>query len=294
MLYSLSSMLRTFCLVGCCCAGGGFCGCINLGSLKPGRMEWVQPQSDAPRAGSVYLIRGWVGVFSQGMDQLERKLNGEGVTARVFQDDQCRALARTMAERYKNAKNPEPICLIGHSYGSDDALIIARELDKASVPVDLIVTLDAVNESVVPKNVKLCYNYWQHGIFGASNFLRGIPLTKEPGGSGRLVNVNLFAEGRSLRDPSTNHINIGEAPKLHKAIIGHVLATFPERATWLATHPARDDVAVAPSQPSDVKARTAGAVLNDQRLPTSTSETAQGAHTAARILERRMRPGSTN
>ena len=202
-----------------CAIGAMTCGCINLGSLAPGKMEWVRPETDGPRAGTVYLIRGWVGVFSQGMDQLGHKLQENHVTAGVYQHEQCEVLAKEMAIKYKAAKDPEPICLIGHSFGSDDALVISRELDKVGVPVDLVITLDCVNEKIVPKNVKLCYNYWQPGMFGSTNFLRGIPLTQEPGGTGRLVNINLLVEGRDLREATTNHINIGEAPKLHQAII---------------------------------------------------------------------------
>src|SRR5260370_731332 len=87
-----------------CCIACGLGGCISLASLKPGKMEWVQPQSEAPHAGSVYLVRGWVGVFSKGIDQLGRKLSDKGVTARVFQHDQCRALAQAMVQQYKAAK----------------------------------------------------------------------------------------------------------------------------------------------------------------------------------------------
>jgi hypothetical protein len=258
MIWTLSRLC--VCLLAC-----GLCGCVSFASLKPGKMEWVQPQSQAPHAGSVYLVRGWVGMFSKGIDQLGRKLNGVGVTARVFQHDQCHELAQAMVERYKAAKDPEPICMIGHSFGSDDALIIARELDKAGVPVELIVTLDCVNESVVPKNVKLCYNFWQKGMFGSSNFLRGIPLTQQPGCTGRLVNVNLYEEGRYLRDSSTNHITIDEAPKLHQAIIEHVLSACPPRATWAAMH-RESDIAKSVVAPSTSEgARTARATSIGER-----------------------------
>ena len=151
-------------------------------------MATLTPFAPCPPAldvGNVYLVRGWVGIFSGGMDHLDGEINQSGVNSLIFQHDQCKELAKTMVDRYKNAKNPEPICMVGHSFGSDDALIIARELDKAGVPVDLIIMLDAVNEKTVPKNVKLCYNFWQPGMFGRSNFLRGIPLTQEPGGTGR-------------------------------------------------------------------------------------------------------------
>jgi len=220
-------------------------GCGELGSMSRGKLEWVHPQTDAPRAGTAYLVRGWVGVFSGGIDRLGDEINATGVTAYVFQHDQCAELARTMAQRYKESRDPEPICMIGHSFGSDDAILIARELNKANVPVDLIIIMDAVDETVVPKNVKVCYNYWQPGVFGASNFLRGIPLTQEAGSTGKLYNINLLEEGRDLRDLTTNHINIDEAPKLHKAIVDHILQACPPRQVWITTHGATNDVAAS-------------------------------------------------
>ncbi|HEY7115824.1 MAG TPA: hypothetical protein VH475_04505 [Tepidisphaeraceae bacterium] len=231
-------------------------GCISMGSLTPGQMDWVQPRSEAPRAGTVYLLRGWVGVFSGGIDVLSEKIQRDGLTARVFQHDQCQELARTMAERYRAAKDPEPICLIGHSFGADDALVIARELDKVGVPVDMVVTLDTVDQRQVPKNVKACYNYYQPGIFGGSNFLRGIPLTPEPGSTGQLFNVNLLEEGKALRAWDTTHVNIDEAPKVHQAIIEHLLAICPERAAWVAAHSGQRDPKFA-STPVLEGARTA-------------------------------------
>jgi hypothetical protein len=230
---NISSKIFGMSLLACLCVTG----CGSMGSMSSGKMDWVQPETQAQRAGSVYLVRGWMGIFSGGMDRLGDEIDQSGVSAHVYQHDQCAELAKTMAERYRNSPNHEPICMIGHSFGSDDALIIARELEKVNVPVDLIITMDAVNETVVPKNVKLCINYWQPGIFGSSNFLRGIPLDQEPGGTGKVINVNLFTDGKDLREATTNHINIDEAPKLHKAIIEHVLTTCPARNVWAAGHP---------------------------------------------------------
>ncbi len=238
----------------------GVTGCGSLGSMSSGQMDWVQPETQASHAGTVYLVRGWMGIFSGGMDHLGEEIGNTGVNARVYQHDQCAELARTMAERYRNSPNHEPICMVGHSFGSDDSLIIARELDKVGVPVDLIITMDAVNETVVPKNVKLCINYWQPGIFGDSNFLRGVPLTQETGSTGKLINMNLFEEGKDLRESNTNHINIDEAPKLHKAIIEHILATCPTRPVWAAAHPGNRLVTpVVASSTSNEDVRTAAA-----------------------------------
>src|SRR5687767_8719344 len=116
-------------------------GCV---SMKPGALARVRPVSDQPRAGNAYLLRGFIGVFSTGVDDLARQIDASGVRANVYQDDQWAALARTIAQKYKHARHAEPLVLIGHSYGADDVVRIARELDKANVPVDLLVTLDPV------------------------------------------------------------------------------------------------------------------------------------------------------
>jgi thioesterase domain-containing protein len=170
-------------------------------------------------------------------------------------------LAQTIVDQYRSVRNPEPICLIGHSYGSDDVIMIARELDKVDVPVDLIVTLDPVNERVVPKNVKLCYNYWQPGgMLSYGNFLRGIPLSQEPGSTGQLFNVNLLEDGRDLRDANTGHVNIDEAPKLHQAIIEHLLAVCPDRTTWASMQRDRKPLVRASDANTDRNTRPVSAL----------------------------------
>lgn len=233
----------------------------GCGSTTTGQMEWVQPHTQAPRVGNVYLMRGWGGMFSSGIDQMGDLLREKDVSAWVFQHSQCQELASMMAQRYKGVPDPEPICMIGHSFGSDDALIIARELDKVNVPVDLIVTLDPVDQKSVPKNVKLCINYWMPGMFIGTNFLRGIPLQQEPGGTGRVVNINLMEEGKELRDAFTNHISIDKAPKLHDAIVQHVLKTCPDRATWIAMQPSRRFITPTAAAVANEKARTASGAL---------------------------------
>lgn len=260
--------------VGRVCLGiilAGLSGCLT--SMKSGDLEWVRAESDKPRVGNAYLIRGWVGMFSWGVDQLGEKITQEGVASGVFQHSQRDDLIATMSQRYKAARDPEPIILIGHSFGADDCLVIARELGKVGVPVDLIITLDCVYETTVPANVKLCYNYWQKGKFGEdSTFLRGIPLKQESGARGRLVNVNLLAEGQHLREPDTDHISIDKAPKIHAEILKHIASICPDRPVWVAMRPARQKTAaVAHHPPVDSStARTAASNITGQ-TPTATT-----------------------
>src|SRR5438874_8140074 len=99
--------------------------------LTPGKLSSVQPTSLQPRAGNVYLIRGWIGVFSAGIDSLGEKLNDRGMRAVVYQDDQWRELAEQISKEYRGKDNDaEPLVLVGHSYGADDVVRVARKLEK--------------------------------------------------------------------------------------------------------------------------------------------------------------------
>ncbi|HVT88646.1 MAG TPA: hypothetical protein VHD56_07340 [Tepidisphaeraceae bacterium] len=214
-------------------------GCVSVSSMTPGKMEWVQADSDAPRAGNAYLTRGLIGLFSHGIDVLTDEVSQSGVRAHVFQEDQKELLAAKIVETYKNDPNHEPIVLIGHSLGADDSIMIARELDKVNVPVDLLITLDATRPPKVPKNVKLCYNYYQPSIFDGTGILRGIPLETEPDFHGRLVNMNVRAEYKDLLEWDTNHVNIDKNSKIHKDIIAKLHTVLPTRQQWAAAHPMR-------------------------------------------------------
>jgi hypothetical protein len=195
-------------------------------------MEWVQPTTTAPRVGEVYCIRGWKGIWSRGIDDMAKQLNEQGVTARVFMPEQVHALAATMVEKYRNTPQHEPICFIGHSRGVDASLIIARELEKVGVMVEVIACVDSVDETTVSKNVRFCYNYWMPGYLGNSNLLRGIPLKPAPGSTGQVFNYNCNKEFRSWRSDWVNHINFDDDPKIQKRIVDQVLAACPERAKW--------------------------------------------------------------
>ena len=226
--YTFLSLLAAFAFFG----GGCF---STVSSMKPGKMDWVQPTSDAPRAGQAYCIRGWIGLFSGGIDALTEKIDKSGVRAHVFQDDQKQILAQTLATQYAKAgARHEPIVLIGHSLGADDAVWAARELDKVGVPVDMLVTIDATRPPKVPKNVRICYNYYQPSILDGAGLFRGIPLETEPGFAGKLYNMNVRKEYKDLLEWDTNHVNIDKNTKIHADIIAKIMPICPPRQEWVA------------------------------------------------------------
>jgi hypothetical protein len=217
--------------------GLAYCAMLTgCSAMTPGRMAAVRPYSDAPRAGNVYLLRGWIGIFSTGIDRLGEKVNASGVKGEVFQDDQWRALAETIAEKYAGVAEAEPLVLVGHSYGADDVVGIARVLDEKNIPVDLLVTLDPTTPPAVPKNVKRAYNLYQPNTLDALPFLRGIPLKAEEDFKGKLENVNIRKDRTDLLDDDVNHFNIEKKDKIHAETIRQILATCPPRGQWVVAH----------------------------------------------------------
>jgi hypothetical protein len=235
-------LLSVFALLGVGCQG-----------LTPGKAEWVQPYSAEPRAGNVYLIRGLIGVFSTGMDDLSAKIQESGVRAHVFQDNQHSYLANAIVQKYKGVKDPEPLVLIGHSYGADDVMRVAHVLKKHNIKVDLAVTFDATTPPSVPPNVETTYNYYQSQVTDVIPLFRGIALKPEEPGNGKLVNVDLRKDRKDLLESGTNHINIDKNTRIHTVVVEHVLEACPPRPQWAARY----------GVPTPIDARTAAAAEDD-------------------------------
>jgi pimeloyl-ACP methyl ester carboxylesterase len=207
-------------------------GCTGL---SPGRVADVRPTSDHARAGNVYLLRGWIGVFSTGIDSMGGKLGDNGVRAKVYQQTQWAELASAIGERYRSAPNREPLVLVGHSYGADDVVRVARKLSEEQITVDLLVTIDPVTPPKVPSNVRVCLNLFQsNGPLDNLPFLRGIPLTPDEPGPQKLVNADIRKDRTDLLEPGVDHFNIEKKAKVQEEVLRHVLATCPPRQTWLA------------------------------------------------------------
>src|SRR4051812_47259894 len=93
---------------------------VGCSGMQPGDVHAVTPiNKETPRAGNVYLVRGFIGIFSTGIDDLGKEIGKEGVATQVFQDHQWSSLASSIRTKYRGAAGAEPIVLVGHSYGAD-------------------------------------------------------------------------------------------------------------------------------------------------------------------------------
>lgn len=170
--------------------------CLALGLL------W----SSAVRADTrVYLLRGWFGVFSTGLDNIADDLSKKGIKAETIGHLAWRS---TVSEIVKAHAANDHLVLIGHSQGANNVIDMARLLEKEKIAVDLVVTLAPLMQDPVPRNVMWAINYYHSPGWGA-------PVTADPGYSGKLSNVNLGG------DFGVSHITMDKSSKLAYPVVTH-------------------------------------------------------------------------
>jgi pimeloyl-ACP methyl ester carboxylesterase len=253
---------------------------VGCSGMKNGSLTRVAPTTDNQRVGSVYLLRGWIGIFSTGIDSLGKKLNESGIHAEVFQESQWSRLADEMIAKYKASNSHEPIVIIGHSYGADDAIAIARKLNEHDIAVDLVVTLDPVTPRKVPANIRLAYNLYQsNGALDSLPWLRGIPLTPDEPGPAKLKNMDIRVDRTDLLEPNLDHFNIEKKDKIHSDVIAQVMKVCEPRVAWNVR---RDALAAR-----DVAVRDVAVRDNSPRAPAPSNAGPQAEpHTATSLLSR--------
>lgn len=177
----------------------------------------VKPAEIAPQA-DVYLLRGGLGVFSLGLDALADKMNDEGFTTHVH----LHLYWRSVAGSIRNRCVQTPIVLVGHSYGADDVIKIASQLEMWGITVDLLVTLDPVLPAPIPKNVRHSVNlYCAKGFMGFVPIWRGVPVYGENGNLvGNVENIDV-RNRPDIAEPGVSHGTIDDSPLIHQHILMH-------------------------------------------------------------------------
>lgn len=163
--------------------------------------------------GRVYVMRGWVNIFSRGMDQLTEKLKAQGVQAVVFNHSHWRRVADGIVAEYKADKNIAPIILVGHSLGADASLVTANFLTLNEVPVRLVVTFDGVIAEGIPLNGNIAevINFYKPKEYGRK-------VTGGPKFTGKLENIDLTTRS------DIDHLNIDKIETLQDEVVVKVLA----------------------------------------------------------------------
>lgn len=160
----------------------------------------------APERGAkVYLLRGFLNVFSLGLDELSAKIEKRGIRSEVYNHTSWSRLAGEIAAEYKSGQT-RPIVLIGHSAGGTAVVSLVEALGQAGVPVALAVTLDISSMPINGGRVGTFLNLY--ASTGALSAGRGF--------HGRLVNKDLGKE------PLVGHFTIDKVDAVHELVLRNV------------------------------------------------------------------------
>jgi hypothetical protein len=189
---------------------------VVFGMLSAAAVLMWNGAAPADRAEThVFLLRGWFGVFSTGLDTLAEELRTKGIKAEAADHLAWRSiLSKVIKDRA--AGNSGPLILIGHSQGGNNVVDIARLLEREKIRVDLLVTLAPFGQDPVPGNVARAINYYHSPGWGA-------PLTADAGYRGKLSNINLGG------DLGLSHVAIDKSPKIQAEIERAVLSVAQTR-----------------------------------------------------------------
>src|SRR6516162_1627801 len=158
----------------------------------------------------VYLLRGWFGVFSTGLDNVAAELRSKGIKAETVGHLAWKTTVSNIIKHHASGKSG-PLVLVGHSQGGNNVIDMARLLQRENIPVDLLVTIAPAGQDPVPGNVVRAINYYNSPGWGA-------PLTADAGYRGKLTNINLGG------DIGLYHMAIDKNPRVQAEIERAILA----------------------------------------------------------------------
>ncbi len=195
-------------------------GCIDLAvNNRPHKQVALQKTTHVQ--GEIYTMRGGLGgVFSKGMNHLEDTLADRyKISASSTVWFKAIALSDSIIKRYKENKIKGPIILVGHSLGANDQIGVARQLNKANIPVALLITIDPVLPLKIPPNVKHEVNIYKPSFVP---LFSGMALKADNPKLTRVENLNVD----TFKEMGVNHFTIDKHQYVQKIMVDRILATL--------------------------------------------------------------------
>ncbi|WP_028380114.1 hypothetical protein [Legionella cherrii] len=180
------------------------------------QVKTVKASKTQSYRGEVHTMLGGLGLFSTGMRTLSGTVVEEcNIPAPSNMWYNAGNVTRSIVSYYQKHKMHRPIILVGHSLGANEQIKVARNLDKAGIPVDLLVTVDAVSQTIVPPNVKHAMNFYKPGFVPMFSGLKLRAVNPE---KTRIDNINVA----TIKGIEVNHFTIDKDPVVQAMIMDEV------------------------------------------------------------------------
>ncbi len=170
----------------------------------------------SPYHGEVHTMLGGLGVFSTGMKELSASVEKTyHIPAPSGMWYNAGNVSRSVIAYYRSHKTHRPIILVGHSLGANEQIKVARNLDKVGIPVDLLVTVDAVSQTIIPPNVKHAMNFYKSGYVP---MFSGLKIRAVNPAKTKIENINVT----TLKNVQVNHFTIDKNPVVQAMIMKEI------------------------------------------------------------------------
>ncbi|BCA95046.1 hypothetical protein TUM19329_14070 [Legionella antarctica] len=214
-----------------CCITLGLTGCVDLSGAKLTPEKKVAYHSNkslksssqkkktnrSKSQGEVHTMLGGLGMFSVGMntvrDDIAKQYKSVSASSNMWYN--AGDVTKAITHYYYTHKIHRPIILMGHSLGANEQIKVARNLNAAGVPVELLVTVDAVSQTIVPPNVKHVLNVYKPGYIP---MFSGLRLKAVDPNATRIKNINVD----NLKELNVNHFTIDKDKVVQAMILDEV------------------------------------------------------------------------
>lgn len=192
----------------------------SFGKKKSGKQTSYYPKDYKGKKvvpyGEIHALRGGLGIFSLAMNKMQtvvsEKYNVPGSSTMWYSAGE---MSKAVIDYHYKHHSNRPVILIGHSLGANEQLKVARNLDKAGIPVALLVTIDAVSQTSVPGNVEHVLNIYKPGYVPMFSGLK----VKAVNPKATLVeNVNI----KDLKGVNVHHFNIANNKVVQDLVLAEI------------------------------------------------------------------------
>jgi hypothetical protein len=217
-------------------------GCVDLTGRPADPVQSAvvtRPTVTYEYEGHAFGMRGFLGVFSLGIDGLAHQLNAQHIIqAAAIADHSKGQFQRILLRDYRKGLMHGPLILYGHSWGADDQIRIARALGHHGIKVQLLLLIDPVTPPRIPSNVQRCIDiYKSHPDSDWLPIWRGVPVKAKDMYRTKLTDINLRYALVNFPTRKLTHATIIDSPGVQKMML-HAILNACRR--WQARHASRN------------------------------------------------------
>ncbi len=165
------------------------------------------------------------------MEVIAQRVDSElGVQATSLGDPEWRKLAIYVRAEHEAGRWSGPLVLVGHSFGSDDQIRIAKLLNAGNIPVDLLILIDPNGPGTIPPNVKHCVNIFKsRPVIDYLPVFHGVRVYASEPSRTLIENIDLRKANVGFDTHAISHFNIAKSKGVQDMVLAEIAKVCPRK-----------------------------------------------------------------